>query len=174
MEKPDRSWAPAVTSAAVNAMSRSSWVERAGYSRGRDIERLALIGASGPFTWLFLRADFGSRWFGWSLVAACVAMGAAALSAAYRVRCAVCGMHVYGYWLVGLPRRQGFRFDDVAECPFCGDDGTGTTGDPRLVGGAEEGARAVRRLIRLVAGGIVVLALSLLLALAMQWRYPWR
>ena len=127
------------------AVSGSSWVQKAGYLRLRRLkDLLAIIGAA-PFVWFFVNHDFRSRASRWANVAFVVVPTLATAWAAIRTRCSVCGIPVYAFWLLGFPRGQERPpFEKLACCPYCLDDGTGTTGDATRVDRRKEIRSAIR------------------------------
>jgi hypothetical protein len=123
----------------------SSWAQKAGYLPVRRRQDWLIAMGGAPFVWFLVHRDFTSSGFHWALFAL---MGVPALATAWaarRVRCSVCGIPVYALWLLGFPRgRERPAFEALQACPYCLDDGTGTTGDASRVDRRQEINAAIR------------------------------
>jgi hypothetical protein len=86
---------------------------------------------------------------------------------ACRLRCSVCGLPVYAFWLLGLPRRENrLSFEGLAGCPYCLDDGSGRTGDAGRVDRQRETWVAARRALVATLLFLVIVGVAFLLAVA--------
>lgn len=142
-----------------------SWVARAGLLPLWRRQRWFITIGAVPFLWCLAKRDFYSPAFH---AAAAMFVGVPVLTtlwAGVRARCRVCGLHIYGLWMLGFPRGERGAFDRLPCCPYCLDDGTGRTGDRRRVDHRREVRLAVQRgvgallLFVLVAVAFVALAL---------------
>jgi hypothetical protein len=91
------------------------------------------------------------------------------LWSALGIRCHCCKLPIYLYWSLGFPKgRERRRFDSLARCPYCGDDGTGETGDCTYVDPASERRQVTRNLL---FSGLILLAGFFAIVLAMAYGY---
>lgn len=117
----------------------SSWVQKAGYTPVRRRQGWLITIGAVPILWFLVNRDFASSGFRWAAFALMAVPALATAWAAIRLRCCVCGIPVYAFWLLGFPRgRERPAFEALAGCPYCLDDGTGKTGDARRVDRREE------------------------------------
>lgn len=143
----------------------SSWVRRAGYARARTIQHWLFVVGAAPFVWFLVERDFRSSNFHWAVFALVLVPTLATAWAATHLRCSVCGMPVYAFFLLGLPRSRGRgAFDALPQCPYCLDDGTGRLGDARRVDRRKEGRVAIRSILLAIALFIGLIAAAFLLA----------
>lgn len=127
------------------AVVGSSWVQKAGYMPVRRCQDWLITIGAVPIVWFFVHRDFASSGFHWALFALIAVPALATAWAAIRLRCSVCGVHVYAFWLLGFPRgRERPAFEALPDCPYCLDDGTGKTGDARGVARRKEIRTAIR------------------------------
>ena len=86
------------------------------------------------------------------------------------MRCSVCGIPVYAFWLLGLPRgveRAAF-LTQLPCCPYCHDDGTGYTGDATRVDRGKEIRAAIRYGLSAIPLFLAVMV-SVLVLMLMGW-----
>lgn len=120
-----------------------------------------------PFAWLFLHREFSTARFRWAVFLLIVGQIAVQAWAKLGMRCRCCGIPFLVYrFLESVTQREKHRFLDPTRCPYCGDDGTGKTGDLSKVDPTEE-AREIRRSIRTtVLVSLAVIGIPFLAAVA--------
>lgn len=122
-----------------------------------------------PYVWLLVRREFDSDRFLWATLVLVVSPIITTAWAATKLVCSVCRTPIYLFWLFGFPRHaERPRFDQVRRCPYCSDDGTGTTGDKRGVDPTREARRVAVHALKWLAlfAGLLV---TFLLAALMGW-----
>lgn len=155
------------------AEAASSWVQRAGYSSVRWRRHWLITIGGAPFVWFLVHRDFASRGFLWAVLALFSVPALATAWAAIRLRCSVCGIPVYAFWLLGLPRgRERPAFEVLPCCPYCLDDGTGRTGDARRVDRRKEVRAAIR--YGLVAVLLFISLMAVVFVLGVEGWLPGR
>jgi hypothetical protein len=147
-------------------VSDSSWVKNAGYLLVRRRQGWLSVAGGAPYLWFLAHRDFDSSGFLWASLALFVVPTLATAWAAARLRCHVCGIPVYAFWLLGFPR--GWKrpaFEALLLCPYCADDGTGTTGDATAVDRPKEIRVAVRYALLALSlfAGVMALVFVLML-----------
>ncbi len=84
------------------------------------------------------------------------------------MRCRSCGLPIYIYWMLGFPRgRDRHSFDWLTRCPYCGDDGTGRTGESSRVDSSKEARSVIRNVVfsaLFLVGGCCAIVLAMLYA----------
>jgi hypothetical protein len=114
-----------------------------------------------------VRRDFGSIAFLWAVLILIGVPTLTTLWVAVRLRCVVCGLPLYAFWLLGLPQREKpSSFDSMAACPYCVDDGSGAKGDPGRVDRQREATIAVRRALVAILLFLAVVGAAFLFAVA--------
>lgn len=122
-----------------------------------------VIGAT-PFVWFVVDRDFSSTGFHWAIFCLIVVPVLATTWAAIRLRCSVCGIPVYAFFLLGLPHsRERVTFEALPSCPYCFDDGTGRVGDAGRVDRRRETGVAIRMVVAAIGLFVALIAAAFLL-----------
>jgi hypothetical protein len=130
---------------ASSAVGDSSWLQNAGYGPVRTRQHVIVTIGWIPMLWVLARGHLQSNAFVWASLGLGLSVMIAYGWAATRVRCSGCGVPVYALWLLGFPKgRERCRFPALACCPYCFDDGTGSTGDATRVDRPQEIRAAIR------------------------------
>jgi hypothetical protein len=157
-------------SLARSEVGDSSWLQKTGYMAVRRRQNILIVIGGIPFLWFLVKRRFDSN-FLWATLTLWLSAVLPTVWAATRMRCSVCGVPVYALWLVGFPRgREKSPFQELRHCPYCLDDGTGTTGDATRVDRRKEVHAAVRFVA--IAVSLFVCLLLVVFGLMVKGWFP--
>jgi len=140
------------------------WASRAGHGRTLALGTALTLTSAAPWVWFVWHREFRSSRFLWSIVLMVLGVAVPMIWNAARMRCLVCKVPIYAFWLIGFPRDSSRRrFEQIDSCPYCGDDGTGLRGEGKRVDRSLEVRAAGKYLLTSLAMILVPFGLFMLL-----------